>query len=323
MRQVIAYLRETLGIPVESRPVDSDVLAKMPNIIRYQYRLDQWDICGVATTAMAPLSANPSPTVLCRHADIVQTATGNPSVLVFDELPAYVRLRLARKRQPFVVAGRQVFMPNMMLLVTQKRKTAEKVAPKHLSAQAQILVLSHVLHREPDHVTGQELARRFGSSTMAWSRALSELVALDVGEETRVHKCRHFRFILPRRPLWEKLQGHLRTPVLKQVHVKGLPAALPSVVAGHSALSMLTDIADPIAAEHAVSAAAFRAHGTSIEQIPWPEHGSMLLQVWRYDPGVLAREGTADRFSLYLSLREDQDERTEKARDQLLEGVLW
>jgi hypothetical protein len=302
--------------------VADNVLAKMPNIIRYQYRLEEWDICGVTVTAMMPLAEVPSPKELCRHADIVHDATARPSVLIFDALPAYVRLRLARKRQLFVVAGRQVFMPDMML-VTQTRKAVARVAPKLLSAQAQLLVLSHVLHREPDHVTGQELARRFGGTTMTWSRALSELVALEVGEETRVHKSRHFRFVLPRRPLWEKLQGHLRTPVLKKMHVKGLPSALPSVWAGYSALSMLTDIAEPDVAECAVAANAFRAHRTAIEQIPWPEQDSVLLQVWRYDPGILAQKGTVDRLSLYLSLREDQDERTEKARDQLLEGVQW
>jgi hypothetical protein len=321
MQSALSYLQQASGIAVRCCPVADNALDAMPNIIRFQYRLEKWELYGVTMTAMKPVGANASPGELCRHADIVRQSLGKPSLLVFDSLPAYVRTRLTVKQQPFVAAGTQVFMPNM-LLMANARRPAVKIAPTYLSAPAQLIVLSHLLHRAPDRMTGRELARQFGGSTMTWSRALSELVALTVGEETRVHKFRHFRFVLPPRELWEKLQPHLRTPVMKSLHVRSMPEFM-GVRAGYSALSMLTDIAAPEVPELAVAAPAYRAQKGTIERIPWPEPGSVLMQVWRYDPGPLAQEGHVDRFSLYLSMRDDRDERVEKARAQLMEAVRW
>ena len=52
------------------------------------------------------------------------------------------------------------------------------------------------------------------------------------------------------------------------------------------------------------------------------EPGTGLLQVWCYDPNILAVDGLADPFSLFLSLQDSDDERVEMALVEILNPYL-
>jgi hypothetical protein len=49
----------------------------------------------------------------------------------------------------------------------------------------------------------------------------------------------------------------------------------------------------------------------------------MEIEIWKYDPELLARKGVVDPLSLYLSLKNIKDERVEMALDTLLEKFQW
>jgi hypothetical protein len=44
---------------------------------------------------------------------------------------------------------------------------------------------------------------------------------------------------------------------------------------------------------------------------------------FRYPPTIFAENGIVDPFSLYLSLKADQDEGTETALEEMMEKVKW
>ncbi len=46
------------------------------------------------------------------------------------------------------------------------------------------------------------------------------------------------------------------------------------------------------------------------------------IQVWRYDPTLFAKNVVVDIFSLYLSLKDETDERVELAMQEALEAQL-
>ena len=58
------------------------------------------------------------------------------------------------------------------------------------------------------------------------------------------------------------------------------------------------------------------------EKPRYEDEARSLLQVWLYDPKICGDE-YVDRFSLYLSLREDDDPRVMSAAEELLEEVKW
>jgi hypothetical protein len=56
---------------------------------------------------------------------------------------------------------------------------------------------------------------------------------------------------------------------------------------------------------------------------PSRDEADAAVELWVYDPCILAAAGRADRLSLYLSLHDEQDERVQAALAELLKGVEW
>jgi hypothetical protein len=102
------------------------------------------------------------------------------------------------------------------------------------------------------------------------------------------------------------------------------PEHFPGLVAGESALALMTPLASPRTQTLAVAAAdwnrLFREHLKDAE--PGDPYGDEI-ETWSYDPAVLAEHKVVDRLSLYLSVRHHTDERVAQAAEQLLEHMPW
>ncbi len=48
---------------------------------------------------------------------------------------------------------------------------------------------------------------------------------------------------------------------------------------------------------------------------------SLEIEVWRHDPTLFAADGTCDRYSLFLSLKDNKDERVESAIQEMMEAL--
>lgn len=60
-----------------------------------------------------------------------------------------------------------------------------------------------------------------------------------------------------------------------------------------------------------------------IKQIPISEGASMQIEIWNYDPQLFDKDNIVDPFSLYFSLKENEDERVQKALINLREKIKW
>ena len=84
-------------------------------------------------------------------------------------------------------------------------------------------------------------------------------------------------------------------------------------------LAKLTNLAEP---EHPVYAIGYKQwQSLSLEPREGPDDANIELEIWHYDPALFAVSGHVDPFSLYLSLRELQDERVEKALETIMTGI--
>ena len=125
--------------------------------------------------------------------------------------------------------------------------------------------------------------------------------------------------------LWRQVKDRLQSPVRKLRRVqRGLEDRL-APRAGESALAHYTMLAAPRVERRAVAATRWK------ELAPQLDGGAAFdfagavteLETWSYDPAPLAQGGVVDRLSLYLSVRDDPDERVAQAAEQLLEPFGW
>ena len=60
-----------------------------------------------------------------------------------------------------------------------------------------------------------------------------------------------------------------------------------------------------------------------LTELPDREGAAFELEIWHYDPDLFAKKGCVDPYSLYLSLKETEDERVEAALEELMEKIKW
>jgi hypothetical protein len=60
-----------------------------------------------------------------------------------------------------------------------------------------------------------------------------------------------------------------------------------------------------------------------VTAIPAQDPDVLEVEVWSYDPGPLADQGAVDPLSLYLSLKDNKDERVEAALEGMLGSLQW
>lgn len=53
------------------------------------------------------------------------------------------------------------------------------------------------------------------------------------------------------------------------------------------------------------------------------QFGENEIQVWKYNPKMLSTEGVVDKLSLYLSLKDNEDERIQIELERLINEMSW
>jgi len=188
------------------------------------------------------------------------------------------------------------------------------------------VVLIHALNggvRQP--VTPKKLAKQLGYSAMTMSRALDEIEGNQLGTIKREGR---ERLLLPeiKRVLWTRVQPFLKNPVRDVVRIKeeNLPRNL-RLAAGTTALAQWSMLNPPKEPVYALGRQDWKKLSSKVETIPVEDDGTCHVQLWRYDPRLFAKnqKGCVDPFSLYLSLRQNGDERIESALEEMMEKIEW
>jgi hypothetical protein len=317
-----SYLSEVTGLKVGASPMEA---VDLPYFFTHQYVLYRLQVGGTVFMAVFLRQSDDfKPAQFLKHLRQVPSIDEAEVCVVAQALPSYLRKRLMEKRIAFVVPGSQMYLPALGMELRSRPERNRPVSVEKYSPAAQVVVIHGLLGRMEAPTTPLALSKQMGYSAMSMSRAFDELEATHAGKIERIGKERVLLFPKNRRTLWERLKPRLRDPVQKQVYVFLHDIQrLELLPAGISALSAYSMLAEPVHPEFAVGRMAWKEMKQSwIETIPVQDEGTGLIQVWRYDPRVLATEGRVDPFSLYMSLCDEEDERIEMALEEMMERYL-
>lgn len=320
--EFVRYVSQVTGKPVTWHGA---VVAPLPQYLAQLYDLHE---VGIAQRRFLGIVVRDSgkfrPAGFVKH--LVRLRTQQEScdgfVLIARQLPAYVRQRLVERQIPFVVPGRQLNWPELGAAIQGRGRRAPPMSGQPLLPATQVVIL-HFLNAGLDQpVAAGELAQRLGYSAMSMSRALDEIEANALGKVTRAGRVRQLEIPDGRSALWARAESMLRSPVRKTVRVgqDALPASA-HIPAGESALAHYSMLTPPVEPVYALGPKTWKAMASTIETIPVEDEGSCRLQVWRYDPVLFAGEHTVDPFSLYLSLRDEGDDRVQMALNEIMEQL--
>lgn len=322
------YLQRLTGLPVRLKPLQPQRLKGLSALLAHAYHFNEWtwlEKTLVLASSTPTLDDDPhiDAAGLKAQQRTLQEHLHMPVVLVLPKLKAYRRDRLIQLGIPFIVPGTQLFIPPFADL---SERYARQTRVEKLSAAAQATVLYQLLHKPAAPLQLNIWAKALGYSPMTLTKVRDELVATELCAPAATTRARGLHFLHDGRELWEKARPSLRSPVARRlwVHLEGLPpAGMPK--AGMTALAELTMIeGDPLPTYACRNAAlpGLQA-GSFFELREHREEANAQLECWRYNPSLFAKDLAVDRFSLYLSLADSDDERVRLACAELLENWTW
>ena len=237
---------------------------------------------------------------------------------------AYNRKRLVEQRVPFMVPGNQMYLPMLGIDFREHFKRLRTI-PVVFSPSTQALVIHCLLRGTGEEMTPAQMSQRLGCSPMTMTRAFDELEAAALGKIWRQGRERRLCFGEPKREVWAKIQRFLRSPVAKRLYIRQprpLPEGLRAGLAALAQYSMLAAPAYPVIALPGPEWTAMKQR-YDVTAIPAQDPDVLEVEVWSYDPGPLADQGAVDPLSLYLSLKDNKDERVEAALEGMLGSLKW
>lgn len=316
------YLKTTLHDPVRVNLIENP--QALPVFINRMYRLGEGTVAGKRIIFLADTDNTATPASIAKHVSAVRSAFGTLVVYVATSLSAYNRARLIARGTPFVVPGRQLYIPDLAMDLRERFPPPRQRSASGLSPASQAVLFHHLLRLDEAATTPSLIAEKLRYSTMSISRAFDDLVDAGLAHTEKHGKERHIVFEGEGRQLFDMAQGLLRSPVRTSKYVKESQNIRPLKYAGESALAQLTHLSPPRVDTLAVRASDWNVVKQTCGLVETGrDAGAHIVETWSYDPAGLTDASTVDPLSLYVQFRDHRDERISMAAERLLTDLVW
>lgn len=265
----------------------------------------------------------------------LKTILNKKVVLILDHMVAYNRIRLVKKKVNFVIPGKQLFLPELLVDFKEEKRTNLPVMEKqNLTPSAQVIVLYYILglgeYWDIEKKPFKDIAAKMNYSPMAISKAVDNLRALNLitiaGEKEK-----YIQFQYDKVELWEKIEENniWNYPIFKRIYIDELPSGIKAWDCNTTALAEYSDMNRSRQDYVAIGRTAYnKLNRGNLLKNANPTEGNYCIEIWKYDPGILtdsakAHEFVVDPLSLYLTLKNNPDERIEMALEQIKEKFLY
>lgn len=315
MYDFVGYLKDEMGLPVSAHKWSeaADLPLYLANAASY------WlCICNRVKFVIAEMRQEASLPDLKRIAFQVSARACLPVALVAKIDPRQ-RKALVSQGVPFIVPGKQAFLPMLGFAANNKHDPAPLT--KVLAPGAQAVFVTLVANS--DLQTPDELIKATSMPPSSISRALDDLARRGLINKSKNGREVVIERIGNRNDIVKKAIEFLRNPVSRVVFARRDEHTDLLPMAGESALSQRSMLAAPRIDQRAISRRAFTNLAFD-EVLPGElqDTETVQIQVWLYDP-LVAGADSVDDISLALTLISEGDERVIGQLNALFKEELW
>ena len=312
------YITQTLGIPVHRSKWER--VAELPFYLTNSYSFESAELGDRRALFLTPVGELGAVGTIKKHIARLGAICPWPVVL---ELPALSRQRknsLIAERIPFVVPGKQLYLPFLGAALSERNDVEAAPEPiDKLLPSAQMLLFAFILGgNEPIHLS--EMTKRFRCSAMTMSRAAQQLVQAGLLDRSTQGVQILLSSDLTPWALYQAALPYLISPVRKTVYIDRAEFPKDGFSAGLSALSEQAFINPP----------SVETWGTVAQEKSFTTKSMFLVdaakqcavEFWKYDPRLVSGSLYVDPLSLAASLSDTNDERVEQSVDILLKEAV-
>ena len=316
------YLEDTLHEPARVAALDG--APSLPSFLSRMYSLHEGYIAGRRCIFLATTDNTATPSDIAKHVALVRPAVDAIVIFVAPWLSAHNRSRLIGQGVPFVVPGKQLYIPDLAMDLRERFRTPKPRRAAGLSPAAQAVLFHRLLRLDQTATTPSLVAMQLRYSAMSIGRAFDDLVGAGLAQTERHGKERRIRFEAEGRQLFDAAHDLLHSPLRTEKFIRNVHAAPPLKRAGESALAELTDLSPPPLPALAVAATDWKSVAQTHELVDTDrDRASHIVETWSYDPAALSAAPTVDPLSLYAQFHDHRDERVSMAAERLLDGMPW
>jgi len=330
MQKLKTYINAILGYEIQPEPIPKSRLGQLPLFITETYKFYDLILFNKDLILIELRNEeNFSVLQIEKHFSQIKQTLEKKVVLIADSITAFNRKRLIEKGINFIIPGKQLFLPDLLLDLRETFVNPKiKVKKQKLLPSAQYILLYHILHRyeKIEEWSLKQLAEKLKYTQTAITKAVDSLKYHELCEVTG-SKEKFVHFDHPINELWHIAEPLLVNPVLKRVYVDEIPKPF-MLNSNISALQEYSDINRSRQEYYAIEKHLFYELQKSGQFKNLNDYeGRYCLEVWKYNPDILAtditEESSVDPLSLYLSLRDSRDERIEMALEKIIEQYTW
>lgn len=288
------YISSFLNEKIRCSSLSSTLGKQIPAILKDRYECTTTALCGVYVVLCFPKETDSlTPSKLQNHMQLFAGKLGIPSILVMDDIPSYNIQRLIVQRINFIITGKQMFAPSL-LLDLRKMPKPNKDIKEDIPPFAQCLILYNIeveilCHTINDIMDIFNVSYSTANRAVRWLQSKNLTISLK-GKEKRL------QFAKQGRDLWETSIIYLTTPIEKVVYTNTIPSK-----------ALATAIFDGCEIEP-IEVNSYAVCKDDLKDITVSETGRFKIEVWKYNPVILAGlKKHVDKLSLYLSIRNKED----------------
>lgn len=325
MDDLIKYINKTIGTHIQVEQIQNSKLDKLPFYIRQSFNFYHANLFEHQLLLLEVKDENNFKILRTeKQLKLIKDVFQDELVLLIQNLNSLGRKRLIEKRINFIVPGKQLFIPAIMIDLRESFKKPATNKEKLLPS-AQLILFYKILKRNDkiEDYNLKEIAAKLKYTQMAITKAVYNLKLLGLCTTTGT-KEKYLRFEHEIPELWNKALPLLITPVFRKLYVDDLPESTGLFKSNESALPVYSDMAESRQAFYAVDKGLFYDLKNEEKLLNLNEmEGRYCMELWKYNPALLANNENVDPLSLYMSLKEDHDERIEMALEKIIKQYIW
>lgn len=316
IEQTQSYIYSLIDQTIKIRVVDDELRKRAPAVLIEQYKCYISSLFGIPVMLCYPKEVKTlTPAQIQRHMQIMSDKCGIISIIVIRDIPSYNIQRLIHQRVNFIIVGKQMFVPSLLMDLRKLPQTGKDIK-EEIPALAQCLILHSILFG-PLWMSVHEIMEAFDVSYSTANRAVrwlksKELVLVSRGEEKKVQMMKSGR------SLWESCITYLSSPIEKVVYSDKKPDG--ASLTGMDAVRYYTNTADP---NEGTCYAISKRQLSEITAFDEKGNHPYTIEVWKYNPKLLSQSAVVDILSLYICHKADRDEEYTKMLENLIDRFFF
>ena len=299
---------------------NKELYKKLPLVYRGRYEIFIIEMNGVLWMAIQPKD-DVGLILLRRDRAYVEKIAGLNCAIFLERTTFYIKEKLMEEGIPFVIDGKQVFLPFIGYLLSKSNE--REVPPVHLISFLTQKMLLMAIYEQWIEMKVSDTAKRLGVSIKSASRCFDELEYLNIGVLGMKGKSRVINIPGNRKQLWQQIARGLRNPVIRRFILR--KDMKLEKKAGISALCEYSLLSDNTYPTYAVTKKELKASGVKAEKqaSELEEIGCVVLELGYFID--FWGKGLQDPLSVALSqTREEQEEeRVAISINEMLEEYVW